>query len=97
YGGTYRLFEQVLVQYGIKFAYADIRNPQEFETLITENTKALFIESPTNPLMQKADIKAFGELAKKKNLLLIVDNTFYTPLLQQPINDGAHIVIHSAT
>ncbi|MBU9722944.1 MULTISPECIES: methionine biosynthesis PLP-dependent protein [Bacillaceae] len=97
YGGTYRLFEQVLNQYGISFKYADIRKPEAFEALITENTKALFIESPTNPLMQEADIKVFGELAKKKEILLIVDNTFYTPLLQQPIKDGAHIVIHSAT
>ncbi|MDG5787832.1 methionine biosynthesis PLP-dependent protein [Evansella sp. AB-P1] len=97
YGGTYRLFEQILDNYGIVFHYADIRYPEKFEDLINENTKALFIETPTNPLMQEADIAVYGEMAKINDVLLIVDNTFYTPLIQQPINDGAHIVIHSAT
>ncbi|MBU9713939.1 methionine biosynthesis PLP-dependent protein [Evansella tamaricis] len=97
YGGTYRLFEQILNQFGIKFSYVDITKPSEFQSLITNKTKALFIESPTNPLMQIADIPAFGQLADQHNLLFIVDNTFYTPLLQQPITQGAHIVIHSAT
>ncbi|MFA9557914.1 methionine biosynthesis PLP-dependent protein [Evansella sp. AB-rgal1] len=97
YGGTYRLFEQILCHYGIKFHYADIRSPEEYEKLVNENTKALFIETPTNPLMQEANIAAFSKIAKEHNLLLIVDNTFYTPLIQQPIDLGAHIVIHSAT
>ncbi|MFV8828401.1 methionine biosynthesis PLP-dependent protein [Alkalihalobacterium sp. APHAB7] len=97
YGGTYRLFENGWKNWGLSFVYGDPRNLEEFEQLITEKTKALFIESPTNPLMQEADLSALGQMAKKNNLLLIVDNTFYTPLLQQPINDGAHIVIHSAS
>ncbi|MDE5411954.1 methionine biosynthesis PLP-dependent protein [Alkalihalobacterium chitinilyticum] len=97
YGGTYRLFENGWKNWGLSFNYGDPRNLVEFEQLITKTTKALFIESPTNPLMQEADLSELGQLAKKHNLLLIVDNTFYTPLLQQPINDGAHIVIHSAS
>ncbi|MEB1806872.1 MAG: methionine biosynthesis PLP-dependent protein [Bacillaceae bacterium] len=97
YGGTYRLFENGWKNWGLSFNYGDPRNLVEFEQLITKKTKALFIESPTNPLMQEADLSELGYLAKKHNLLLIVDNTFYTPLLQQPINDGADIVIHSAS
>ncbi|WP_026673014.1 methionine biosynthesis PLP-dependent protein [Alkalihalobacterium bogoriense] len=97
YGGSYRLFEQGWRKWGLQFTYSDPRNLEEFESKITTKTKALFIETPTNPLMQEADIKALGNIAKKHNLLLIVDNTFYTPLLQQPIVEGAHIVIHSAS
>ncbi|WP_078553247.1 methionine biosynthesis PLP-dependent protein [Bacillus alkalicellulosilyticus] len=97
YGGTYRLFEQGWKRWGLTFAYGDPRNLKEFEAKITENTKALFIETPTNPLMQEADIPALVKIAKKHGILLIVDNTFYTPLLQQPIVDGADIVIHSAS
>ncbi|SDZ30561.1 cystathionine gamma-synthase [Evansella caseinilytica] len=97
YGGSYRLFEQILNQYGIRFHYVDTREPARFEQLINDKTKALFIETPTNPLMQQADIAAFSRIAKAHRLLLIVDNTFYTPLIQQPISEGADIVIHSAT
>ena len=66
-------------------------------SLITENTKALFIGTPTNPLMQEIDLLAYAQLAKEHNLLLIVDNTFYTPYFQRPIEIGADIVLHSAT
>ncbi|MBP3950562.1 methionine biosynthesis PLP-dependent protein [Bacillus suaedae] len=97
YGGTYRLFEQGWNRWGLSFAYADPRNLEEFEKSINERTKALFIETPTNPLMQEASIPDLAKLAEKHGLLLIVDNTFYTPLLQQPLVDGAHIVIHSAS
>ncbi|MCM3713624.1 methionine biosynthesis PLP-dependent protein [Halalkalibacter oceani] len=97
YGGTYRLFEQGWNRWGLSFAYGDPRNLEHFESLINERTKALFIETPTNPLMQEADIAALAEIAKKHQLLLIVDNTFYTPLLQQPLVKGADIVIHSAS
>ncbi|UCZ53480.1 methionine biosynthesis PLP-dependent protein [Bacillus shivajii] len=97
YGGTYRLFEQLLNQYGVVFHYADIRYPKSFEELINENTKAFFIESPTNPLMQEANLNHFSDLSECYDLYLIVDNTFYTPLIQQPILEGADIVIHSAT
>jgi cystathionine gamma-synthase len=97
YGGTYRLFEREWRKYGLSFQYDDFTNPAETEKLINENTKALFIETPTNPLMQEADIKELVAVAKKHNILVIVDNTFYTPVLQTPILDGADIVIHSAT
>ncbi|WP_017728070.1 methionine biosynthesis PLP-dependent protein [Halalkalibacterium ligniniphilum] len=97
YGGTYRLFEQGWKRWGLNFSYADPRNIQAVEEAITERTKALFIETPTNPLMQEASIQELAKVAKKHNLLLIVDNTFYTPLLQQPIVEGADIVIHSAS
>jgi cystathionine gamma-synthase len=97
YGGTYRLFEQGWVNWGLSFSYADPRDLDTFEQKITEKTKALFIETPTNPLMQEADIAALAKIANKHNILLIVDNTFLTPLLQQPIVEGAHIVIHSAS
>ncbi|MED3646735.1 methionine biosynthesis PLP-dependent protein [Halalkalibacterium halodurans] len=97
YGGTYRLFEGGWKKWGLSFSYADPRNLAALEQQITEKTKALFIETPTNPLMQEANIRELAALANKYGLLLIVDNTFYTPLLQQPLNEGAHIVIHSAS
>lgn len=97
YGGTYRLFEREWKKYGLSFQYDDFTNPAETEKLISGKTKALFIETPTNPLMQEADIKELAAVAKKHNLLVIVDNTFYTPVIQTPILDGADIVIHSAT
>ncbi|MCW1928309.1 methionine biosynthesis PLP-dependent protein [Bhargavaea beijingensis] len=97
YGGTYRLLEHYRKQYGIPVDYLTFGNPDEVERAVTGTTKALFIESPTNPLMQEIDIKAYAEMAKKHSLLLIVDNTFYTPILQKPIALGADIVIHSAT
>jgi cystathionine gamma-synthase len=97
YGGTYRLFEKGWKKWGLHFQYGDSRYVDTFEALITEKTKAIFIETPSNPLMQETDIKAISQMAKRHHLLLIVDNTFYTPLLQQPILDGADIVFHSAT
>lgn len=97
YGGTYRLLDQYEKIYNIKTNYSDFTDIAETEKLITEKTKALFIETPTNPLMQQIDITVFAELAKQSNLLFIVDNTFLTPYLQQPLNSGADIVIHSAT
>ncbi|MDQ0205894.1 methionine biosynthesis PLP-dependent protein [Alkalicoccobacillus murimartini] len=97
YGGTYRLFEEGWNRWGLTFNYSDPRDLDTFEAAITPATKALFIESPTNPLMQEASIPDLAAIAKKHNVLLIVDNTFYTPLIQQPIADGADIVIHSAS
>ncbi|MCE4047866.1 MULTISPECIES: methionine biosynthesis PLP-dependent protein [Bacillaceae] len=97
YGGTYRLLEQGFKKWGLRCCYVNTSNIEDIEAAITENTKAIFIETPTNPLMETADIAKAAELAKKHNILLIVDNTFYTPLIQQPIRLGADIVIHSAT
>lgn len=97
YGGTYRLLNHYADIFGIHTRYSDFNDPAKTETLINENTRAFFIETPTNPLMQEIDLQHYGELAKKYNLLLIVDNTFLTPFLQQPIALGADIVVHSAT
>lgn len=97
YGGTYRLAGQYEEQYGIKAHFSTFQTLAEVEALINEHTKALFIESPTNPLMQEIDIAQFADLAKKHHLLLIVDNTFLTPYYQRPIELGADIVVHSAT
>ena len=97
YGGTYRLFNQYANMYGIRTSYSTFTDVEETEKLITENTKALFIETPTNPLMLEVNIEQYVELAKKHGLLVIVDNTFLTPYFQRPIELGADIVIHSAT
>lgn len=97
YGGTYRLFEQVLTQYGMTFSYVDLRDFKEVEKALRPDTKCIFIESPTNPLMQVVDIRSLCRWAKEKNLCVIVDNTFMTPYFQKPLTLGADIVIHSAT
>jgi cystathionine gamma-synthase len=97
YGGTYRLFENEWKKYGLTFVYDDFTDEACTESNITEKTKAIFLETPTNPLMQETSIEKVSSIAKKHNLLLIVDNTFYTPILQRPIEEGADIVIHSAT
>lgn len=97
YGGTYRLFEKVMTRYGCSFTYVDLRKQEEIEKAILPNTKAIFIESPTNPLMCVTDIEAVCKLARSYQLLTIVDNTFMTPLLQRPLSLGADIVFHSAT
>ncbi|MFZ3578851.1 methionine biosynthesis PLP-dependent protein [Virgibacillus sp. DJP39] len=97
YGGTYRLLAHYSEVYNIQTTYTKFEDIEETEKLITDKTKALFIETPTNPLMQEIDIEKFAKLAKKNNLLLIVDNTFLTPYLQRPLELGADLVIHSAT
>ncbi|MEW9675690.1 methionine biosynthesis PLP-dependent protein [Lentibacillus sp. L22] len=97
YGGTYRLLDHYADHYQIQTSYSDFTDLGQTESLITNNTKAILIETPTNPLMQEVDIKQIAKLAKKHQLLLIVDNTFLTPYLQRPLELGADIVIHSAT
>ena len=97
YGGTYRLLTQYAEAYDIQTTYTELKDVKETERCITSKTKAIFIETPTNPLMQEIDLQQIAELAKKHNVLLIVDNTFLTPYLQRPIEVGADIVIHSAT
>lgn len=97
YGGTYRLLKQYGELYDIKTVYTQYKSVEETEKVITSKTKALLIETPTNPLMQEIDIEKFAGLAAKHDLLLIVDNTFLTPYLQRPLEMGADIVIHSAT
>ncbi|WP_070121280.1 methionine biosynthesis PLP-dependent protein [Bacillus marinisedimentorum] len=95
YGGTYRLFETSWKQYGINIQYG--KTVEDFAERRTANTKAVFLETPTNPLMEEVSIREAAEFAKEHGLLLIVDNTFYTPILQKPLDEGADIVIHSAT
>jgi cystathionine gamma-synthase len=95
YGGTYRLFEQIWKTYGVKIK--SCHTYSDFVESITERTKAFFIETPTNPLMQEMDIREIAQLTRANELLLIVDNTFYTPILQRPLEQGADIVVHSAT
>lgn len=97
YGGTYRLLEKDFKKWGLTCTYVDTSNLTEIKNSITPQTKAMFLETPTNPLMQETDIDAVAAIAKQYGVLLIVDNTFYTPLLQKPIASGADIVIHSAT
>ena len=97
YGGTYRLFTKVFEKFGIKFHYIDMREASNIEQYVNANTKLLWIETPTNPLMNITDIEAVAVIAKKHNLLLCVDNTFASPYLQNPLDMGADIVMHSAT
>ncbi|WP_301107999.1 methionine biosynthesis PLP-dependent protein [Sporosarcina sp.] len=97
YGGTYRLFEQYENMYQVSPRYLTFADASAVEAAINEKTKAIFLETPTNPLMMNIDIKTYADIAKKHDLLLIVDNTFLTPYLQRPIEHGADIVIHSAT
>jgi cystathionine gamma-synthase len=97
YGGTYRLLEQGYKKWGLKTHYVDTSEPSEIINAINSNTKAILIETPTNPLMKQSDISKVSSIAKKHGLILIVDNTFYTPYLQKPLTLGADIVIHSAT
>lgn len=97
YGGTYRLFTKVFEKFGIKFIYVDTTDIATVEGAVTANTKLLWIETPTNPLMNITDIAAVSEVAKKASALLCVDNTFASPYLQNPLDMGADIVMHSAT
>ena len=97
YGGTYRLFTKVFEKFGIKFIYLDTTNVSNISNAITPNTKLVWLETPTNPLMNITDIAAVAAITKPKNILLAVDNTFATPFLQKPIDLGADIVMHSVT
>ena len=97
YGGTYRMFARIYQEYGIKFHFVDMTNYEKFESLINENTKLVWVETPTNPLMKLADIAEIAKITKKHKLLFAVDNTFATPYLQKPLDLGADIVMHSAT
>jgi cystathionine beta-lyase/cystathionine gamma-synthase len=97
YGGTYRLFTRIYKDSGIKFHFVDMNNMEKFQSLINENTKLVWVETPTNPLMKLADIQAIAQVTKSKNILFAVDNTFATPYLQKPLDLGADVVMHSAT
>ncbi|KIL44038.1 cystathionine beta-lyase [Jeotgalibacillus alimentarius] len=97
YGGTYRVMTKVLNRLGIDSTFVDTSDPENVKNAIQENTKAVFIETPTNPLLKVTDIAAVSAVAKEHGLLTIVDNTFTTPYWQTPIDHGADIVVHSAT
>lgn len=97
YGGTYRLFTQIFEKFGIKFHFVGMENAANIASYITPKTKLIWAETPTNPMLNIIDIKALAALANKHKILLAVDNTFATPYLQQPLDLGADIVMHSAT
>ncbi|MAU25578.1 MAG: cystathionine gamma-synthase [Flavobacteriaceae bacterium] len=97
YGGTYRLFTKIFSTYGIKFHFVGMHDAISIEKLVNQNTRLIWAETPTNPMLNIIDIAALSTIAKKHNILLAVDNTFATPYLQRPIDLGADIVMHSAT
>ncbi len=97
YGGTYRLFSKIYEKFGIQFTYVDTTHAANIEQAISAKTKLVWIETPTNPLMNISDIEAIAKITKAKNVLLCVDNTFASPYLQNPLDLGADIVMHSAT
>lgn len=97
YGGTYRLFSKVFEKFGIKFIYVDTTNPANIKAAVTRNTKLIWLETPTNPLMNITDIAAVAVIAKEAKALLCVDNTFASPYLQKPLDLGADMVMHSVT
>jgi len=97
YGGTYRLFEKVYKDYSLEFSYVDLTNPQNILKVLKKNTKMVWVETPTNPLLKIIDLKKISKLANKYNLILAVDNTFATPFFQKPLFFGADIVVHSST
>src|SRR5690606_14831390 len=97
YGGTFRLFDKLLTNFGLTFSYVDTRDPQKIEDAIGAGTVAILVETPTNPLMRLTDLAAAGEIAARRGVHLIVDNTFATPIFQRPFEHGATIVWHSST
>jgi cystathionine beta-lyase/cystathionine gamma-synthase len=97
YGGTYRLFDKILTHFGMTFSFVDTRDPQRIEDAIKPATVALLLETPTNPLMRLTDLKAASAIAKRRKVMLLVDNTFATPFFQRPLEYGADVVFHSTT
>jgi len=97
YGGSHRQMEQIYARFGFRFTFVDMRDIRNVETAITPATRMLYCETPSNPMMFLADLAALGDLAQARGLLLTVDNTFATPVLQRPLEFGADIVLHSTT
>jgi len=97
YGGTYRLFTKIYEKFGIKFHFIDLTNAENLHNYINSNTKLIWAETPTNPTMQIIDIEACAKIAKENNILMVADNTFASPYLQNPLDLGADIVMHSVT
>lgn len=97
YGGTFRLANQVMKRFGLNFTVVDTRNLDEVSAAINSNVKAIYLETPTNPLLEISDLAAIAEIAQKHDALMIVDNTFASPYNQKPLDLGADIVVHSGT
>lgn len=97
YGGTYRIFTRVFANYGVVFHFIDMHDASNIANYVNENTKMIWVETPTNPLLNIIDIEAAAKISKANNCLLVVDNTFASPYLQNPLDWGADIVLHSAT
>jgi cystathionine gamma-lyase len=97
YGGTYRLYELNMTNYGLEYSWVDTSNPANIENSIKKNTKMIFVETPTNPMLILTDLKAVAEIAKKNNLITVCDNTFMSPYFQNPLEWGIDIVLHSTT
>ncbi|HMS64983.1 MAG TPA: aminotransferase class I/II-fold pyridoxal phosphate-dependent enzyme, partial [Ignavibacteria bacterium] len=97
YGGTYRLFEQIIKDYGVEFSYVNTSDHEELKNSIKGNTKLIYVETPTNPMLNITDLKKFSELAKAKKIITCVDNTFMSPYFQNPLDFGIDIVLHSST
>ena len=97
YGGTHRIMTMVLERFGLDFSFVDTRDIGNVEAALTERTKMVFVETPTNPMMRLTDIRAAAELCRARDVVLVVDNTFATPVLQRPIELGAEVVVHSTT
>src|SRR5437867_1857130 len=97
YGGTYRLFERVLKRFGLEFTFVATDDPDRVESAFRSDTRMLFVETPTNPMMQLTDIAAVSERAHRRGLIVVVDNTFMTPFFQRPLELGADVVMHSVT
>ncbi len=97
YGGTFRLFDKVFQRQGLSFSFVDLANPAAFEAAITSKTKAVWVETPTNPMLKLIDLGRIAEIAKKRGLISICDNTFMTPYFQRPLSLGIDLVVHSTT
>lgn len=97
YGGTFRLFDKILQQYGLEFTFVDTSNPAELEAALRPNTRLVWLETPTNPMLRLSDISAIAQMTKKRGIWLGVDNTFASPILQNPLTLGADFVVHSTT
>ena len=97
YGGTHRIMTMVFERFGLDFSFVDTRDIGNVEAALTERTKMVFVETPTNPMMRLTDLQAVGELCRARALVLVADNTFATPVLQRPIELGAELVVHSTT
>ena len=97
YGGTYRLFEQIISNYGLEFTYVDTSDINQTKKALKDNTRFIYVETPTNPMLNITDLKALSEFAKSKNILTCTDNTFMSPYFQNPLDLGIDIVLHSTT